>query len=89
MLTLTAMHVLNDTVDPFFTSLKAGTYDKVRPQGLPCDAVFPHGCPAPSLSRGGRIAMAVVIAVTGLLILGLLAWYFRVLSQSGLLTKSD
>lgn len=82
MLTLAAMHVLNDTSDPFFTALKAGAYDKVRPQGLPCDAAFPTACPGPSLSKGGRIAMGVVVTVVGLLLIGLLSWYFRVLSAS-------
>jgi len=33
MLTLAAMHVLNDTSDPFFTSLQAGEYEKKKPKG--------------------------------------------------------
>ncbi|KAG6911711.1 hypothetical protein DXG01_007961 [Tephrocybe rancida] len=75
MLTLAAMHAMNDTSDPFFTSLEVGAYEKVRPKGRPCDGAFPEACAGPQLSRGGRIAMAVVITVVGLFILGLLVWY--------------
>lgn len=78
MLTLAAMHVLNDTNDPFFTSLPAGAYDKVKPQGTPCDEVF--SCSSGSgLSKAGRIALAVCLTVVGLLIIGLVAWYIRLL----------
>ncbi|KAG6832930.1 hypothetical protein H0H92_004814 [Tricholoma furcatifolium] len=75
MLTLAAMHAMNDTSDPFYTSLQVGAYDKVRPQGQPCDAAFPDACAGPQLSEGGKIAMAVVITVVGLFIGGLLAWW--------------
>lgn len=73
MLTLTAMHVLNETKDPFFTSLKPGAYDKVRPQGTPCDEVFPCG----GLSKAARIAVAVTVTVVGVVIIGLLLWYIQ------------
>lgn len=79
MLTLAAMHVLNDTSDPFLTSLEVGAYEKVRPKGLPCDPAFLYACAGPKLSKGGKIAMAVVISAVGLVIVGLLAWYIRVL----------
>lgn len=82
MLTLAAVHVMNDTSDPFFTSLKAGEYDKVRPEGTPCDAVFPDSCGGPQLSRGGKIAMAVSISVVGLIIVLLLAWWIWLLARS-------
>jgi endoglucanase len=72
MLTLAAMHVLNDTNDPFFTSLRAGAYDKVRPKGQPCDAAFP--CSG-QLSKAGKIAMAVALSVVGLIIIALGLWY--------------
>lgn len=75
MLTLAAMHVLNDNNDPFFTSLAAGSYAKVKPQGDPCDAAFRDGCPNPQISKGGKIAMAVVITVTGIIIVSLLSHY--------------
>jgi len=57
MLTLAAMHVLNDTVDPFYTSLKAGAYDSKKPQGMPCDGAYTEGCGGPQLSEGGQIAL--------------------------------
>lgn len=79
MLTLTAMHVMNDTNDPFFTSLQAGAYEKVRPQGLPCDAAFPQAC-VRELSRGGKIAMGVTLTVVGVAIIGLLSYYFWLLA---------
>ncbi|KAJ7742464.1 glycoside hydrolase family 9 protein [Mycena maculata] len=75
MITLAAMHVLNDTSDPFFTSLQAGAYAKVRPAGEPCDAAITAGCGGPTLSKGGLIAMAVILSVVGAVILGLLIWY--------------
>ncbi|KAF8897403.1 Six-hairpin glycosidase-like protein [Infundibulicybe gibba] len=80
MLTLTALHVINDTNDPFFTSLQEGAYNKVRPQGFPCDAVYPQSCRSPPLSRGGTIAMALIIAIVGLILAGLGGWYIRLVS---------
>ncbi|KAF9055097.1 glycoside hydrolase family 9 protein [Hymenopellis radicata] len=74
MLTLAAMHVMNDTNDPFYTSLQAGAYDKVRPEGRPCDDAISDGCAGPELSKGGKIAMAVVISVVGLVIVGLILY---------------
>ena len=73
MLTLAAMHVLNDSSDPFFTSLQAGAYDKVRPSGQPCDAVF--SCGGPRLGRGGKIALAVVLSVVGSMLMAGIALY--------------
>lgn len=67
LLTLAAMHIMNDTIDPFYTSLQAGAYDSVKPSGHPCDPVY--SC-APSLSSGGKIAIAVVVTVVGLGIIG-------------------
>jgi len=74
MLTLAAMYIFNNTVDPFYTSLEVGAYSKVQPKGQPCDAAFPQACKA-SLSRGGTIAIAVVVSAVGLVIFALLAWY--------------
>lgn len=67
LLTLAAMHVMNDTTDPFYTSLQAGAYDSKRPNGHPCDPVY--SC-SPSLSTGGKIAIAVVVTIVGLGIIG-------------------
>jgi endoglucanase len=79
LLTLAAMHALADSKDPFYTSLKGGAYQKVKPSGFPCDAAFDEGCKGPQLSRGGTIAMAVSLVVVGLIILGLTAyWVFLV-----------
>jgi endoglucanase len=79
MLTLAVMHIVNDTNDPVFTSLQPGAYDKVRPKGLPCDAVF--SCKA-QLSKAGKIAMAVALSAVGLVIITLGLWnvglYFRI-----------
>lgn len=57
MLVLAAMHVLNDTADPFFTRLQAGAYSAKKPGGKPCDAAFPcrHGLAA--LSTGAKVAV--------------------------------
>ncbi|KAJ7228793.1 glycoside hydrolase family 9 protein [Mycena pura] len=75
MLTLAAMHVMNDTNDPFFTSLQAGAYDKVRPAGQPCDDAISAGCGGPKLSKAAVIAIAVVLSIVGSVILGLAIWY--------------
>ena len=83
MLTLAAMHVLNDTQDPFYTSLQAGEYNKRRPQGEPCDKAFPNNCSGPQLSKGGKIAMALVITVVGLALVTLGIWYLFLLITGG------
>ncbi|KAF5333071.1 hypothetical protein D9611_002374 [Ephemerocybe angulata] len=82
LLTLAAMHTLADSKDPFYTTLQAGEYDKVKPDGLPCDAAFPQGCKGPALSKGGKIAMAVVIVVASLIVLGLSAYYVFLLIRN-------
>jgi len=82
MLTLAAMHVVGDTKDPFFTALQAGAYDKVKPKGQPCDSAFTQGCQAPRLSKKATLAMAVVITVVGLIIVGLSSWYIILVMQS-------
>ncbi|KAG5725357.1 Endoglucanase E-4 [Termitomyces sp. T112] len=82
LLTLAAMHVVNDTTDPFFTSLEIGAYGKVQPKGQPCDSAFPRACAGPQLSRGGKIAMAMMITIVGLFISSLLAWYLYELNAT-------
>ncbi|CAK5275709.1 unnamed protein product [Mycena citricolor] len=81
MLTLAAMHAANDTADPYFTRLQAGAY--VKPGGSPCDSAISGGCGGPHLSKGAIIAMAVVLSVVGVVILGLLIWYIRSLRSRG------
>jgi len=79
MLTLAAMHSFDDTSDPFYTSLQAGAYDKVRPQGQPCDAAIQAGCSNSQLSKGAKIAIAVVVTVVGLLVIGGATWFLCLL----------
>lgn len=82
MLTLAAMHVLSDTKDPYFTTLEAGAYDKVKPTGVPCDAVFNEGCDNPHMSKKSTIALAVVVTIVGLVIFGLSTWYIMLLIRN-------
>jgi len=82
MLTLAAVRVMTETKDPYFTSLQAGAYDKVKPKGHPCDEVFRDGCNGPKLSKKATLAMAIVITVVGLVIIGLSGWYIITLRQA-------
>lgn len=77
MLTLAAAHVLNDTHDPFYTSLKAGAYDKVKPRGKPCNAAISDGCAGGRLGTSVTIGMAVPVAAVGAAILVLQAIWVR------------
>ena len=82
MLTLAAMHVLSDTNDPFFTSLAAGEYNKVKPSGVPCDAVFTENCDNPHMSKKATVVMAVVVTIVGFVIVGLSTWYIMLLIRA-------
>jgi endoglucanase len=87
MLTLAAMHVLSDPTDPYFTTLTAGAYDKAKPTGVPCDAVFNEGCDNPHMSKKATIVLAVVVTIVGVIIFGLSTWYIMLLirnSSSGI-----
>ncbi len=79
MLTLAAMHVLGDTKDPFFTSLQAGAYDAVKPKGAPCDSAITDGCHGNGLSKKATLALAIILSVVGLVVVGLSAWYIILL----------
>jgi endoglucanase len=68
MLTLAAASVMSESDDPYFTRLQAGAYEKVKPSGMPCDAMYPCQSGRGGLSRAGIIALAVVLGVVGLLI---------------------
>ncbi|KAF9247152.1 glycoside hydrolase family 9 protein [Melanogaster broomeanus] len=83
MLTLAAMYTLNDTSDPFYTSLQAGTYDSKRPQGMPCDDAYQDGCAGPQLSRTGKIAIGVVVGLAGVIIFSLVGWWAWVVYRGG------
>jgi len=76
MLTLAAAQVINQTSDPFYTSLQAGAYDKVKPQGKPCDAAVQDGCVGGHLTSAATIAMAVSIGVVAIIVIGLSIYYF-------------
>jgi len=82
MLTLAAMRVIGDTKDPYFTSLQAGAYDKVKPRGKPCDSAFKEGCEGPHLGKKAMLALAIVITVVGLIVVGLSIWYIFLLLSS-------
>jgi len=75
LLTLAAMHVMNDSNDPFYTSLQAGAYHKLN--GHPCDAAYP----CHHLSKGVKITLAVVITVVGLILIALLGWWFGIIRR--------
>ncbi|KIO33977.1 glycoside hydrolase family 9 protein [Tulasnella calospora MUT 4182] len=82
-LSLAAYSVLSASNPPYYTSLAAGAYDAVKPSGTPCDSVFP--CSGSNgnggkggLSKGAIIAIAVVVSVAGLFLLGLALWWWCV-----------
>lgn len=82
-LSLAAYSVLSASNPPYYTSLAPGAYDAVKPSGTPCDSVFP--CSGSNgnggkggLSKGAIIAIAVVVSVAGLLLLGLALWWWCV-----------
>ena len=54
------MHVMNDTTDPFYTSLRAGAYAAKKPGGHPCDPAYK--C-KPKLNIYGRLGIASTILI--------------------------
>ncbi|KAI9066402.1 glycoside hydrolase family 9 protein [Trametes sanguinea] len=78
LLTLAAQALVRDAGDPYYTQVKPGAYNDVRPSGFPCDAAIQTGCKHSGLSTGGKIAVGVVVSVVGLIIIGLGAyWVWR------------
>jgi len=73
MLTLAAMHVLNDTSDPFFTHLQAGAFAAKKPSGNPCDAAFQ--CQS-GLSMGTKVAWGVTLSIVGCAVIAVGIWYY-------------
>ena len=73
MLTLAAMHVLNDASDPFFTRLQVGAFAAQKPSGQPCDAAFP--CHS-GLSTGAKVALGIVLSIVGSAIIVVGTWYY-------------
>ncbi|KAJ4467541.1 9 glycosyl hydrolase [Lentinula aciculospora] len=85
MLTLTAMHIVTDDIDPYFTQVGVGANENVKPKGQPCDDAIQDGCSGHRLSVGGEIALGVVLGVTGLVVVGLLVtWLWILRSRRGL-----
>jgi endoglucanase len=75
-LTLAAYNVMQATADPFYTSLQDGAYAKVKPTGQPCDAAIQTGCPKHRLNHGARIAIAVILTIVSLIIVGSIGYCF-------------
>jgi endoglucanase len=73
MLTLAAMHVLNDTSDPFFTRLQAGAFAAQKPSGRPCDAAFP--CHS-GLSTDAKVVLGIVLSIVGFAVIVVGTWYY-------------
>ena len=76
------MHVLSDNTDPFYTSLEEGAYAKVKPDGMPCDSAIKEGCSPPGMSKNGKIAMAVVLTVVCLFVIGLSAYWIHLVQKN-------
>jgi endoglucanase len=74
MLTLAAMHVLNDSSDPFFTRLQAGAFAAKKPSGNPCDAAFQ--CHHSGLSTGTKVALGVTLSIVGCAVIAGGIWYY-------------
>ena len=74
MLSLVAQQAMSNNQDPFFTRLQPGAYEAVRPAGTPCDDVYP--CESRGLKTGGKVAIAIVVTVVGLLILSGVGYWF-------------
>ena len=83
MLTLAAMHVLNDTSDPYFTRLQAGAFAAKKPSGIPCDAAF--YCHT-GLSTGVKAALGVTISIVGCAVIAAGIWYYT--RRKGLRNKA-
>jgi endoglucanase len=75
MLTIAAAHVINDTSDPFYTSLQAGAYEKVKPKGKPCDSANQDGCIGGHLNTAATIGLAVSVVIVGVVVIGLSMYY--------------
>ncbi|KAI0356489.1 Six-hairpin glycosidase [Trametes cingulata] len=79
LLTLGAQALVWGDSDPYYTQVKAGAYDEVRPSGWPCDAAVQKGCKRSGLSTGGKIAVGVVVSVVGLILIAMGGyWVWRV-----------
>ncbi|WVF66027.1 hypothetical protein IAT40_000765 [Kwoniella sp. CBS 6097] len=76
--TLAAMQLLNNTADPYYVNVQAGTYS--APSGDPCDAAFP--CGGGGLSAGAKAGIAIgVILGVALLVAAVCFWKRRAISE--------
>ncbi|WRT65801.1 uncharacterized protein IL334_002750 [Kwoniella shivajii] len=72
--TLAAMQLLNETSDPHYVSIQAGTYS--IPSGQPCDAALP--CEGSGgLSKGAKAGIAIGVILGVLLIVAAIWWWKR------------
>lgn len=80
LLSLIAYAAMNQTLamqDPYYTRLEAGSYQKVRPAGFPCDAAVQAGCTIHKFSKVGKIVMGVIVGVVSAFVVGLAVfWVF-------------
>lgn len=75
LLSLAAWQVQNSNIDPYYTTLQAGTY--TAPSGQPCDDAYPCSSGGGGLSTGGKIAIGVIVPVVVLALAGLAFWFWR------------
>ncbi|KAH8106069.1 family 9 glycosyl hydrolase [Cristinia sonorae] len=86
LLSLVAYTIANETMasqDPWYTRLEVGSYQKVRPKGYPCDAAVRQGCKNRGFSRTGKIVMAVIVTVVGLIVVGMGSYWLFLAYRSG------
>nr|ODN85568.1 endoglucanase [Cryptococcus depauperatus CBS 7841] len=69
--TLASMQLMNNTADPPYVNIQAGTYSV--PSSQPCDAALP--CGKGGLSKGAKAGIAVGVILGVLLLFGLLLFY--------------
>ncbi|KAI0751507.1 Six-hairpin glycosidase [Daedaleopsis nitida] len=82
LLTLAAHALVSGAGDPYYTQVRAGAYDEVRPAGAPCDAAVQTGCKRGGLGKGATIAIAVVVTVVGLVVIGLGGYWIWTVKQA-------
>ncbi|KAI0080651.1 Six-hairpin glycosidase [Panus rudis PR-1116 ss-1] len=85
LLSLVAYSIMNDTIskhEPVFVSIEPGSYDRVKPKGTPCDAAVSSGCGIHAFKSGGKIAMAVIVTVVGVVVLGLGSYWIYLVTRN-------
>lgn len=85
LLTLVAQTLANDTsanTNPYYTTLTVGSYEDVRPAGYPCDNAVQTGCKKGGLSQAAKIAIAVVVTVVALVLIGLSTYWWMLVRRN-------